>query len=128
MLDLKKGKGSGFFGMGGREWCTGIEVVFDLLNVGKAEIKITQDNSDIACVVRVNKNDATWKVRQLDILANATVAIEKPDCELCYTVFTKEVYIGDTKFDKWTTKKQITPSIDVTNKNDVAVKILQYYK
>jgi len=99
-----------------------------LLNVGKAEIKITQDNSDIACVVRVDKNDAAWKVRQKDIPANATVAIDKPDCELCYTVFTKEVYIGDTKFDKWTTKKQTTSSIDVTNKNDVAVKVLQYYK
>ena len=99
-----------------------------LLNVGKAEIKITQDNSDIACVVRVDKNDASWKVRQKDISANATVAIDKPDCELCYTVFTKEVYIGDNKFDKWTTKKQTTSSVNVSNKNAVPVKILQYYK
>ena len=78
--------------------------------------------------MRVNKNDDTWNVRQLDILANDTVAIDKPDCELCYTVFTKEVYIGDNKFDKWTTKKQTTSSVNVSNKNAVPVKILQYYK
>jgi len=99
-----------------------------LLNVGKAEIKIIEDNSDMVCVVRVNKNDDTWKVRQLDILANDTVAIDKPNCKLCYTVFTKEVYVGDTKLDKWATKKQTTSSINVNNKNAVPVKILQYYK
>ena len=99
-----------------------------LLKVGKARIEVTEENSDMVCVVRINKDDSAWNVREIDITARSTVAIDKPDCELCYTVFCKEAYLGDVKLDKWTTKKQTTDTVNVTNKNSYPLKIIQYYK
>lgn len=96
----------------------------------RAKCTFTSDESEILCVTRLNGTFNQYKFEQRTIESGQTLEIERPDCNVCYVMFTDLLTKAGTVMVLMSAKmfKLVNPSISVTNNNPYRVRILRYYK
>lgn len=95
----------------------------------RAKCTFTSDGSEIICVTRLNGSFNKYNFDQRTIESNAELTIERPDCEVCYLLFTDHLAkVGSNSLLKGKLYKLTSESIIVNNPSPNRVRILRYYK
>lgn len=101
-----------------------------VLAAPKAKCTFTSDESEVICVTRLNGSYSSYTFEQKTIEANETVEIQRPDCTVCYVLFTDHLLKTGTPTILMKNKlyKLSNPSITLTNPGTTRAKILRYFK
>lgn len=96
----------------------------------RAKCTFTSEESEIICVTRLNGSFSKYSFDQKTIEPNETLQIDKPDCEVCYIMFTDHLYKSDSTAMLMKNKmyKLTSTSININNPSTSRIRILRYYK
>ena len=93
-----------------------------------AKVTNTSDDAEFLCVTRLNGTFNNYTFQQRTVEPNASLEITKPQCEVCYVMFTGDVTKGDVVLTKYKLYKMTSQSLEIVNTGTQRIKVLRYYK
>lgn len=93
-----------------------------------AKIVSESDESEFVCVTRLNGSYNLYTFEQRTIESNESLVLSRPDCEVCYLMFSDHVAKGSQILLSKKLYKMTSETLEVLNNQINRVRILRYYK
>ena len=94
----------------------------------KAKITVTSDESEFVCVTCLNGTYDDYTFDQITIEPSSSLEITRPDCTVCYVMFSDHVAKDTAVLLGKKMYKVSSPTLNITNDQPNRVRVLRYYK
>jgi len=93
----------------------------------KVSVYNTSPDSEFICVTRLNNTYDQYTFEHKTIEAGETIDVDRPECKVCYLIFTQDVMSTKRLYSKKAYKLS-SEQLKITNDGDRRTSILRYYK